>query len=117
MADNSTIARPYAKAVFELAQEEGKLEQWSSLLQAVSFAVDDSRVAELLQNPQVGSAGIGQVIVDALGDRLDSHGRNFIRLLAENGRVGVVPDIAAGYEADRSWLEGLDTRTSLRSAA
>ncbi|MDH3588397.1 MAG: F0F1 ATP synthase subunit delta [Gammaproteobacteria bacterium] len=105
MADHSTLARPYAKAVFELAQEEDKLQQWGYLLQSVSSAVDDARVSELLQDPQVGGAKVGQIIVDALGDRLDSHGRNLIRLLAENGRIGALPDIAAGFESLRAEAE------------
>lgn len=105
MADHSTIARPYAKAVFELAQEEDKLAHWGSLLQAVAAAVDDARVTELLHNPQVGSAAVGQMIVDALGDRLDLQGRNFIRLLAEYGRIDVLPEIAAGFASLRADAE------------
>ena len=105
MADNSTIARPYAKAAFELANEDGKLGRWSSLLQAVGSAVDEPRVAALLEDPQVGGGQIGQIIIDALGDRLDSHGHNFIRLLAENGRIGVVPDIASRFAKLRADAE------------
>ncbi len=105
MADHSTIARPYAKAVFELAQEGGKLSQWGELLQSMSVAVDDPRVIEMLQDPRVGGAKVGQIIVDALGDRLDSQGRNFIRLLAENGRVGALPAISAGFDSLRAEAE------------
>ncbi|MBT8131460.1 MAG: ATP synthase F1 subunit delta, partial [Gammaproteobacteria bacterium] len=105
MVDQSTIARPYAKAVFELAQETGKLEQWGTLLQSISYAVDDPTVIELLHSPSVGGATVGQIIVDALGDRLDEHGRNFVRLLAENGRVGLLPDITAGFETLRAEAE------------
>ena len=105
MSDQSTIARPYAKAVFELAQETGKLEQWGTLLRSISYAVDDPTVIDLLQKPSVGSAAVGQLIIDALGDRLDEHGRNFIRLLAENGRVGILPEITAGFETLRAEAE------------
>ena len=105
MADHSTIARPYAKAVFELAHETGKLEHWSTLLRSMSYAVDDDRVGELLQNPSVGGAKVGQIIIDALGDRLDSHGRNFVRLLAENRRVGMLPEIFARFETLRAEAE------------
>ena len=105
MADQSTIARPYAKAVFELAHETGKLEQWGKLLQSISYAVDDDRVGELLHNPVVGQAKVAQIIIDALGDKLDTQGRNFIRLLAENHRIGVLPDIAARFEVLRAEAE------------
>ncbi|MDH3646509.1 MAG: F0F1 ATP synthase subunit delta [Gammaproteobacteria bacterium] len=98
MADQSTIARPYAKAVFELAQEQNKLEQWGKLLQSMSSAVDDPAVMALLYDPRVSGAQVGQILVDALGDRLDAQGRNFVRLLAHNGRVGVLPDISAGFD-------------------
>lgn len=104
MADNSTIARPYAKAVFELAHADGTLEQWGSLLGAISGAVDD-QVLALLGDPRVGSAQVAQVIIDALGDRVDGSGRNFIRLLAENDRVGVLPEITERYEALRAEAE------------
>lgn len=105
MSDQSTIARPYAKAVFELAQETGKLEQWGTLLRSVSHAVDDPAVIDLLHNPSAGGAAVGQIIIDALSDRLDEHGRNFVRLLAENGRIGILPEINAGFETLRADAE------------
>lgn len=105
MAENSTIARPYAKAVFELARDEDRLEQWNRLLRAIASAVDDDRVMSLLQDPRVGSAKIGQVIIDALGERIDRSGRNFIRMLAENRRLNVLPDIVEVYEGLRADAE------------
>ncbi len=105
MADSSTAARPYAKAVFELAREDGSFDQWASLLKAVASAVGDRDVAALIGDPRVGSARIGQIIVDALGEGAGQAGRNFVRLLAENGRLAAVPDILEGFEALRAEAE------------
>ena len=50
MAETQTLARPYAEAVFELAESNGRLDQWSRALEALSAIVSNPDVALLLDN-------------------------------------------------------------------
>lgn len=92
MAEKSTIARPYAKALFALAREHNQLSHWSELLEAASVAVSDERVAKLLGSPHVTPAELGTLVAESV--RADAAGSNFIQLLAANRRLGYLPEIA-----------------------
>ncbi len=106
MADTITAARPYAQAAFEVACAEGKLKNWSSLLTTAAALVGDARVRALIGNPRVVKAQLQGLILDALGSALDEHGKNFIRVLMENHRLMLLPEIAALFEASRAEAEG-----------
>ncbi len=107
MAEKATIARPYARAAFEFAREHGRLPVWSELLATAAAVVSDPRVAALLGSPHVSSAELVSLVADAAGDAADEHGRNFIEALAHNRRLGLVPEIAAQYEALRAEVENV----------
>ena len=98
MAEKSTIARPYAKALFELALGRKKLDAWSEALSLVAAVVADERVKKLLTSPRVTIEQLADFVIDVAGDKLDEVGRNFIRVLAANRRLGFLPEIAAIYE-------------------
>jgi F-type H+-transporting ATPase subunit delta len=107
MAEKVTIARPYAKAAFEYAREHQRLAAWSQLLATASAVVSDERVAKLLNNPRVTPEDLAGLIAETCGSSLDEHGRNFIRALAENRRLNVLPEIAAIYEVYRAEEENV----------
>ena len=103
MADRATIARPYARAAFAHAQATKDFATWSKLLGAAAAAAADSRVARLIGNPHV----TGDELVDLLGG-LSNHsagesGTNFLRALAANRRLALLPEIAAQFE--RLWAD------------
>ena len=100
-----TLARPYAKAAFELAHEGRALGQWSQTLKTLASAVGDAKVAALLANPRLSRGDVAVVLTSALGDKLDAQGRNFVRLLAENNRLPALPAIAEEFEALRAEAE------------
>lgn len=104
MADKSTIARPYAKAAFEVAGA-GRLGAWSEGLRAAAATVSDPRVQALLGNPRVLPRQLAD-LVTAVADRLDEDGRNFIRTLAENHRLDCLPEISALFEQLKAEAEG-----------
>lgn len=107
MADKITAARPYAQAVFELAQAHGDLKRWSEMLVlAVSVAGDDT-LRKLIGHPRVHKAQLAKLVLEICGDSLSDAGQNFIRLVVENGRLGLLPEIAALYEANRAEAEGV----------
>lgn len=99
MADKSTIARPYAKALFGLALEHKKLGPYAQVLALGAEIVSDPRVKRLLASPLVAPAQIAdfavEIIEAAAPAVLDESGRNFFRTLAANRRLGFLPEIAA----------------------
>jgi F-type H+-transporting ATPase subunit delta len=98
MAEKSTIARPYAKALFELALARKKLAESSEALARAAAVVRDERVRVLLTSPHVTPEQLAELVTSIAGAKLDDDGHNFIRVLAQNRRLGFLPEIAAIYE-------------------
>ena len=117
MADKLTIARPYARAAFEDASAGGALEAWSDSLRVASQVVTDERVANLLGNPHVTPEQLAQLFVDVGGQGLGAHGANFVRTLAENGRLAYLPEIAALFEGMKDQAQGVADVTVTSAAA
>ena len=105
MAERATIARPYAKAAFEYARGANDFAAWSQGLARLAEIVADSRVAVLSKSPQRSAADIADLIIDISGASLDAGMQNFVRVLAENHRLLLLPEIAAHYEEFRSAVE------------
>ena len=105
MAERATIARPYAKAAFEYARAAQAFAAWSHGLQALSEIVADRRVAALTKSPQCMTVDLTALLIDAGGAKLDAGMQNFVRVLAENHRLLLLPEIAAYYEVLRSAVE------------
>lgn len=98
MAESVTIARPYAEAVFRLAQAANNFDAWSRMLQLASTVAQDPQMAALIADPKTDSTTIARVFLAVAGGVLDEQGKNFVSLLIENGRVAVLPQVAALYE-------------------
>lgn len=98
MTNISVIAKPYAKAAFEFANEHNLLQQWSKLLQTFSELIKDSSVAAI-----ISSSTISQIeIIDALKKQLDENFFNFLALIAENKKLSIMPEIAKQFESIRN---------------
>jgi len=111
MAERTTLARPYAQAVFELARSEKDLTGWSeTLLRAAAIAADPA-MQSLTGDPRVRKPQLVRLFLDIFGaapgaaEKLSAAGQNFIKLLVENRRLNVLPEIAAMYEAQRAEAE------------
>jgi F-type H+-transporting ATPase subunit delta len=107
MAEKVTVARPYAKAVFELAREHDDFARWSTILAAAAAVVQDSRVARLLSSPRVQPSELIDLIAAACGEALGVSGRNFLSTLVQNRRLGVLPEVAAHYEELRAEVDNV----------
>lgn len=107
MAELVTIARPYAEAVFRLAREKGQLAAWSGYLADLAAYVGNGEVAACIANPGPTSAQKAELVMALLGDGRDGDLANFIRVLAENDRLAVLPEIAAFFEDLKSAEEGV----------
>jgi F-type H+-transporting ATPase subunit delta len=102
MSENSTVARPYAKAVHEIARERGQADAWSALLEIGAAAVADDGFQRLLASPEHSEAALADLIIGICGEHADELGRNFFRVLAENERLGCLPEIRQEYERLRA---------------
>lgn len=106
MAETTTIARPYAQAVFKLAREAGDYRPWSDVLAAATTVARDPTMAALIESPRVDRGQMAELFIDVCGKHLDTGGKNLIRLLAANRRLGLLPELARQYEALRAEAEG-----------
>ncbi len=109
MADHTTIARPYASALFQVARERGELAQWSATLTVLASALADDALQAWLERPSLTDGDRTAFLLDiataadpAAGALLTAdRGANFLKLLAENDRLAILPEIAALFEALR----------------
>lgn len=93
MAELSTLARPYARAAFEYADNEGALAQWLTELQLVSTVVADAEVQGLLSDPSLTAEAQANAFVAVFGDELGDSRKRFLHVLAQNRRLGLAPQI------------------------
>jgi len=107
MAEKSTIARPYAHAVFELARQSEQLKQWSEMLEYAVAVARDPTMSALLGSPRLTRDELSRLFLDICGDHLNEEGRNLVRLLAENRRLDVLSEIRTEYETLRAQEESV----------
>jgi len=103
MAERITTARPYAKAIFALARKANTLDATSTGLQRAATVVADPAVHNLLGSPHVTPAQLAGLVNGIAG--FDENGSNFVSLLAQNRRLGFLPEIAALFEQMKSEVE------------
>lgn len=107
MADFTTAARPYAKAVFEIARDEGKFDEWSNRLAVLGAIVDHPDMQVRLDSPNLTQQDSARMVETVASDVVnDDNSRNFVRLLAENNRIKLLGDISGIYETLRAEAEG-----------
>lgn len=105
MADLSTLARPYAKAAFELARDSQRLKEWSEALNALAAAIQSPQLASLIGNPALAKADLADVLGKAVGSMLGAQGQSLARLLVENNRLSAAPQIAEQFAVLRAEAE------------
>jgi F-type H+-transporting ATPase subunit delta len=105
MAEITTVARPYAQAVFKCASETGRLSDWSDMLQFAAAVANDETMLDLVEGTRYSKSKLAQLFIDVCGEHLDQEGQNLIRVLAENRRLRLLPEVAAVYEIYRAEAE------------
>lgn len=106
MAEDITIARPYAEAAFELARERRQLDAWQKALARLATVAEDPATRRLIGNPRVAPAQLAQLFID-VGDGLDEAQQNFVRTLVDNERVRLLPEIHALFVRLKNRQEGV----------
>ena len=105
MSSLITLARPYAKAAFELARDEQALAPWDDMLTLSRDMVTEKSLADLLESPQVSNAQLATIITDAAGEFFSNRFTDFISVLASNGRLLLLPQITSLYQQLREEAE------------
>ena len=115
MEASSKLARPYAIAAFKQAQDENAAAAWSSYLEVLNTIVDDPLMKGVLSNPKVDNQRAAALILDVAGDRLSQSAQNFVKVLAQYGRLDLLPQVRLQFEEQRAKLEQR-TRVEVTSA-
>ena len=102
MAELLTLARPYAKAAFAFASEQGATDNWSNALQVLSAAVQDEAFSAYLNRPELTPAEQVSIFAKVLGENQTQAVSNFLMLRADNARLALLPEIEAEYELLKS---------------
>ncbi len=106
MSELTTAARPYARAVFELASENKSLDTWSNQLAFMGAVASHDDVRAILDNPTLTRQGKADAFNTLCGDTLDDKAQNLVRLLAEYDRMAILSDISLIFEELKAEAEG-----------
>jgi len=105
MSQAITTARPYAQAAFEEAQKLADLKGWSAVLTSLAEAIIHPEVREVVTNPRVSKEQVENLMEGLLGDKAKVQQRNFVRVLTDNQRLLILPEIVAIFETLRAEAE------------
>jgi F-type H+-transporting ATPase subunit delta len=114
MAENVTVARPYAEAAFALAKSGGALAAWQSVLARMANASADTNMQECIADPRISPVALAELFLGVAGD-LSAEQRSFANLLVENHRLAVLPEISELFVQLKNAEE--DTREAVVSSA
>lgn len=105
MSEAITTARPYAQAAFEEAQKLSDLKGWSEVLRSLAEAVLNPELRSVVSSPRVAKAQLAGLLNDVLGGKLKSQQLNLIKVLVENQRLLILPEISALFEVLKAEAE------------
>ncbi|WP_159566241.1 F0F1 ATP synthase subunit delta [Budvicia diplopodorum] len=104
MSEFITVARPYAKAAFDFAVEQQGLDRWQQMLTFAAQVSRDDQVADLLSSA-LAPEHLASTFLAICGEQLDENGQNLVKVMAENGRLIVLPDVLEQFIQLRSAQE------------
>lgn len=93
MSNLTTIARPYAKAAFELAVEKGTLESWNDMLFFAGHVASNEQASSALAGMPTATAQ-AELFIQLCAEQLNEQGQNLVKVMAENGRLTALPEVA-----------------------
>jgi len=106
MSELTTAARPYARAVFEMAKESDTLTNWSNSLSFMGQVAANEQVAALLETPKMAKQAGAEAFIQLCDGKLDKKAQNLVKTLAENNRLKLFPDISTLFEVLKDDAEG-----------
>lgn len=105
MAELATVARPYAEALFRVAQA-GNLAAWSDMVSELAQIGSHAEVLAYARNPKVSDSDVAATIQALLKSPLNAEAQNFLSMLIENGRIELLPEIGAQFQLLKNSAEG-----------
>ena len=105
MAELATIARPYAEALFRVAQG-GNLQAWSDLVGEMAAVAALPEVKELAANPRLSDTQIAETFLSVLKSAVNPEATNFVNALVENGRLSSLPAIYEQFQLLKNTQQG-----------
>ena len=105
MAYLTTLARPYAKAAFQYASAAQDLAKWSDMIALLAAVAGVDKVQRVLGSPSISATDKAGTIIVICGDSLDDNGKNLVKILAQNNRLGLLPEISLLFETFRADAE------------
>lgn len=106
MSELTTAARPYARAVFEMAESTKSLGEWSEMLSFMGSVAGNEQVSKLLAMPNMAKQAGAEAFIALCGDKLNDQAKNLVEVLAENDRLSLLPEISVIYEELKQEAEG-----------
>lgn len=106
MAELSTVARPYAEALFAVARK-GDLSRWTALVADLAAVASDAQMQAAIGDPLIGDAALFDLYAGVLGQTLPAEAQNFVRTLIANGRLALMPEIARQFRALKNANDGV----------
>jgi len=116
MAELTTLARPYAKAVFDAAQDQNAVDQWDQALAFAAQVAADQEVKNILANPGLSEQRKAELFAECFEEPLPEALRNFLLILAENKRLALLPEISAHLTIDTAFDLSADEQQKLIDA-
>ena len=105
MAELATVARPYAEALFRVAQS-GDMAAWSGLVSELAAIGANPDVQAFARNPNVSEAQVADAFASLVQSPVSAEAKNFIAMLIENGRIGLLPEIGEQFHVLKNAQEG-----------
>jgi F-type H+-transporting ATPase subunit delta len=105
MAEIATVARPYAEALFRVASQSD-LSAWADLVSEMAQVAANPEIRGIAANPKVSHQQMRELFMSALKSPVGSEAGNFIGMLTDNGRLTLLPEIAAQFHALKNAGEG-----------
>lgn len=107
MAENVTLARPYAEAAFQLAKGAAALPAWSQALNRLASVATSEEMRDCITDPRFSPEQLSSLFVGVAGDSLNADQQNFVRVLVDNDRLQVLPEIAGLFDELKNGHEGI----------
>ncbi len=107
MAENVTIARPYAEAAFQLASAGNALGPWSEALDRLAVVAADPQMRDCIADPKLQPQQLAGLFLDVAGAGLTAEQQNYVRVLVDNERLQVLPEIRDLFVALKNEHEGI----------
>ena len=107
MAEAATIARPYAEAVFGLAQKAGAFANWLNMLAIMARVAAHPDMRACISNPNLGAKQLYDLFMELCKEDFPIDARNFVRVLIANDRLALLPQIHEQFIELKNELEGV----------